>query len=143
MEAGWSSGVEHLKKAAAESPLRLKRTAAREAGLAEALLYCIRSTIHVGRFFQARELFEKEAGASRRRDALDRMTAIAKAELANAKAALPLVCADSRIGFANSGKMDQEGVPRAGIYSAGAIEKKIAQLNQLIDIEIPAARKMR
>lgn len=141
LETGWSSGVAHLKKAASESPALLKRTASREAGLAEALLYCIRSTIHVGRFFQAREQFESAIDPSRARRALDRMVAIAIAERENAEAALPVVYADSRIGFANSGRMDQEGVPRAGIYSPGAIQKKIDQVTRLIEVELPAVRK--
>ena len=120
-----------------------KRTATREEGLAEALLYCIRSTINVGRFYQARDLFENASNPNRTAEALDAMTKIAKAERENAKAALPLVCADSRVGFANSGQMDQEGVPRAGIYSPGSIEKKIEQVTRLIDVELPAMRKTR
>jgi hypothetical protein len=143
LESGWSRGVAHLKKAAAEASGDRRRTAGREEGLAEALLYCIRSTINVGRFYQARERLENAAGANRAAEALDAMTRIAKAERENAKTALPFVCADSRIGFANSGQMDQEGVPRAGIYSPGSIEKKIEQVTRLIDVELPAMRKNR
>ena len=70
------------------------------------------------------------------------MAAIGRAELENARQALPCVCADSRIGYANSGRNDQEGVPRAGIYSAVAIRKKIAQVQRVLDVEIPAAQKL-
>jgi hypothetical protein len=143
LEAGWSSGITHLRKAAAEAPADRRRTATREEGLAEALLYCIRSTINVGRFYQARELFENATDQDRAAEALDKLIRIAKAERENAKAALPFVCADSRIGFANSGQMDQEGVPRAGIYSPGSIQKKIEQVTRLIDVELPAIGKSR
>ena len=143
LEAGWARGVDLLRKAVEAAPERIRADAKRETGVAEALLFSIRSTIHVGRFYEARELLEKEGNFVRAAEALDRMAAIARAELDNAQAALPIVCADSRIGYANSGRNDQTGVPRAGIYSPGAVEKKILQLRKLLDEQIPAERERR
>jgi len=69
------------------------------------------------------------------------MIRVAQAEIRNAREALPYVRADSRLGYANSGKGDQSGVSRAGIYSPGSIEKKIAQVERMLHEEIPAYRQ--
>ncbi len=116
--------------------------AERELGIAKALETAIISTLHVTQFHTARERLRSDASVETRRNALEEMAAIGRAELENARQALPCVCADSRIGYANSGRNDQEGVPRAGIYSAVAIRKKIAQVQRVLDVEIPEAQKL-
>jgi len=63
--------------------------------------------------------------------------------LKNAHEALPFVCGDSRLGYANSGKSELIGVPRGGIYSAVSIRKKIAQVQRMIDQDIPEYRRRR
>lgn len=59
------------------APERIRADAKRETGVAEALLFSIRSAIHVGRFYEARELLEREGNFVRASEALDRMAAIA------------------------------------------------------------------
>lgn len=99
------------------------------------------SVINVAQFYMLRQELIATNGSEKARDLLNRMTAIANDEIHNARTALPFVCADSRLGYANSGKSDQEGVPRAGIYSPGSIEKKITQVERMLREEIPAYRK--
>jgi hypothetical protein len=141
MQRLWSEGVNSMTRAVEHSDAPLRRNAERELGVAKALESAITSTLHVVQFYSARDRFHSEASVEHRRRALDEMAAIARAEVDNAGGAVPSVCADSRLGYANSGKNDQEGVPRAGIYSATAIRKKIAQVERVLQTDIPAARK--
>jgi hypothetical protein len=68
------------------------------------------------------------------------MQTLLEAELKNSREALTAARADSRLGYANSGKGEAAGVPRAGIYSAKSIEKKIAQVERVLNVEIPNRR---
>jgi hypothetical protein len=79
--------------------------------------------------------------ADTKRESLDRMAAIAEAEKENARIALSYVARDSRIGYANAGRNDNEGVARGGIYSAESIRKKIEQIEHMLHEEIPAFRR--
>lgn len=115
----WSAGVVSMQQAVDSADPLLRENALREFGIAKALEGAITTARNVALFHQARE----------RNDRLQ-MRSIAESELANARAVLPWVTADSRLGYANSGRNDQEGVPRAGIYSPGSIVKKIRQLER-------------
>jgi hypothetical protein len=117
------------------------RNAKHELGIARTLLACVQSAINVARFYRLREELLKTSDRARAATLLDEMSSVARAELQNARAALPNVCADSRLGYANSGKSEQIGVPRAGIYSAGSIRKKITQVKRILDQEIPEYRR--
>ena len=141
MQRLWSEGIQSMARAVERADFATRPNAERELGIAKALETAIISTLHVAQFYTARESFRAGASVETRRHALDQMAAIGRAELENARQAIPCVCADSRIGYANSGRNDQEGVPRAGIYSAVAIRKKIAQVQRVLEVEIPAAQK--
>jgi hypothetical protein len=134
VEAKWRLGVAELRELAADASPEFRDELGRELGIAQALLSAVRSTIHVGRFYMLRERLADDP------EVLDEMVKLVEAELHNARETLPHVCADSRLGYANSGRNDQTGVPRAGIYSPGSILKKIAQLERLLQEEIPAYR---
>lgn len=119
MQELWSSGVASMEQALQRSEPALRENARRELGIAKAIEGAITTTRNVALFYQARERNDRDA-----------MRAIATSELANARRVLPFVAADSRLGYANSGRNDQEGVPRAGIYTPESIEKKIRQLER-------------
>ncbi len=119
MKKLWSAGVSSMEQAYERSEPALRENARRELGIARALEAAITTTRNVALFYQARERNDRAS-----------MRTIAESELENARSVLPFVAADSRLGYANSGRNDQEGVPRAGIYSAGSIEKKIQQLER-------------
>ena len=101
----------------------------------------MRSTIHIARFYKLRDELFATSDKVRASMLLDEMSSVARAEIRNAQEALPGVCADSRLGYANSGRNEQIGVPRAGIYSAGSIRKKIAQVMRMLAEEIPQYRR--
>jgi hypothetical protein len=141
MEKLWAPGVASLEEVVSRSAPEQKLNAQRELGIARALLAAIRSTLNVGRFLMLREELVKTQDRTKAGSLIDQMTAIAQAELQNARDVLPSVCADSRLGYANSGKNDQAGVPRAGIYSPGSIQKKITQVERLLREDIPEYRR--
>jgi hypothetical protein len=143
MEKLWSGGVAELERAAAKAEPETRRNAARELGIARTLLACVRSAIHVARFYSLRDELFATSDKARASVLLDEMSSVAHAEIENAREALPCVCADSRLGYANSGKSEQIGVPRGGIYSAGSIRKKIAQVRLMLDQEISGYRRRR
>lgn len=141
MRDGWARGVADLETVVSQADPAQKGNAERERGIARVLLSSMNSVMNVARFYMLRQELLPTTDVEKARDLLDRMTAIANEEIHNARTALPYVCADSRLGYANSGKSDQEGVPRAGIYSPGSIEKKIAQVERMLRKEIPDYRK--
>jgi len=136
LEQRWSEGVAAMEQAVAATPAARRTAARREANVARALLACVRSAMHVTEFLLLRQQRDAAAGDEARQDLERQMARVARAELANAREAAPLAAADSRLGYANSGKNDQAGVARAGIYSAAMIEKKIAQVERLLRTEL-------
>lgn len=136
MEREWAEGVAELGRAALAAESHAAEAHA-ELGVARALLSCIRSTVNVARWIQLRDTLWEAKDKAVMRTTLARMTEVAQSEVRNAREALPVVCADSRLGYANSARSDQTGVPRAGIYSPGSIEKKIAQVERVLRVEIP------
>jgi hypothetical protein len=141
MEKLWAPGVASLEDVVRQAAPEQRLNAQRELGIAKALLSAVRSTVNVGRFLLLREELVRTQDSARAGELLDQMTKIAQAELQNAREVLPSLCADSRLGYANSGKNDQAGVPRAGIYSPGSVQKKITQVERLLREDIPEYRR--
>jgi hypothetical protein len=135
---GWQKGVEAWEGVTAAAHPSLKDRARREGGIGQALLSCFRSTLNVARFYKLREQLEQEEDRARALELLDALENVARSELENAKNVLPIVGADSRLGYANAGS--STGVPRGGIYSPDSIRKKIAQVERLLSDDIPKRR---
>jgi hypothetical protein len=140
VDKGWSEGMGDWDKVVENADPALRQAAVREKGVAQAILSSLRSTINLGRFYQLRETLEKETRPAESLRLLDQMQSLLEAELANSRQALAVVRLDSRLGYANSGKGEAIGVPRAGIYSPGSIVKKIAQVERVLNEEIPKRR---
>lgn len=138
---GWGEGVRSWEKVVGAAAPELRRNARREGGVGAALLSCFRSAHNVGRFYQLRDQLAKEEQAPLALALLDQLKMIAEAELANSRQAVAVVAADSRLGYANSAASSHIGVPRAGIYTPGSIKKKIAQVERLLQEEIPEYRR--
>jgi hypothetical protein len=141
VESGWSEGMIHWENVTRKADPVLRAAAIREQGIAQSILSCLRSAIHLGRFYQLRERLEKEPGRVEANTIFEEMEQILRAELKNSREALAIVRLDSRLGYANSGKGEQIGVPRAGIYSPGSISKKIDQVERLLAEELPRYRQ--
>ena len=100
MAKNMAAGAGRLAKAAAAAPALCAERARREAGVAAYIACCVKTMYHV-KAASAEEL-AIESGkldAAGERAARERIYAFARAERANAAEALPLVMADSRLGY--------------------------------------------
>ncbi len=127
----WEQGLAHLEQAVALTPERKRPTALRMLGLGQFIRNCLHTTIHTKRWWQMKQrlLAETQGGAAGA--ILDDMVQLAESEIANAQATIPLVEADSRLGWEPSMEY---------MTDRAHLEWKIAQLRRVIDEEIPAYR---
>jgi hypothetical protein len=123
----WRQGLEHLGDALARTPDCKRPEAERMRGLAAFMLAGVHTTIHVKQWWQLRQRPFGEADRDVARGLLDEMVALAERKIANAEATIPLVAADSRLGWE----------PTMGYAcSPDHLRWKIAQVRRVIDCEI-------
>lgn len=132
MAARWRRGVAHLDRAAALAPARKRDEVNRLLGLGHFVLNSVITTIHVKRWWTRKHQLFGERDPARARSLLDELVAIGEREIANAEATIPLVEADSRLGWEPS--MEYVGGP-------AHLRWKIAQVRRVLEGEIPAYRQ--
>lgn len=125
MKGGFEQGLGKLEQAVALTPERKQAEAQRMLGLGQFIRNCVQTTINTKRWWllKRRLLGENDASAA------GEMVALAEAEIANAAASIPLVEADSRLGWEPSMEYMCDRLH---------LEWKIAQLRRVIDEELPA-----
>ncbi|HVL22835.1 MAG TPA: hypothetical protein VM450_02070, partial [Thermomicrobiales bacterium] len=131
MAERWGQGLEQLDEALARTPACKRQDAERMRGLAAFMLAAVQTTIRVKQWWRLRQRLFGEADRAAARALLDEMVALAEREIANAEAMIPVVAADSRLGWEPS--MDY-------VCSPDHLRWKIAQVRHVIDHEIPAYR---
>ena len=125
--------IEAGKAAVETAPASKRPTAADHQRLGHFILLCVRTTIHVKRWYLLNQILrDPQAERPAKREALDRMVALAQAESRNAREAIPLVEADSRLGWEPSMEY---------MTDRDHLEWKIRQVNQVVTEAIPAYRK--
>ena len=134
MDARWGLGVEAMGRAVEAAPSRKRARCRRMQALGEFILCCVRTTIHVKRWWQLRQELKAATAQEEVAAVLERMTGLAEAELANVSAAIPLVDFDSRLGWEPSMEY---------MADRAHLEWKIAQVRRVLDEEIPAYREGR
>lgn len=127
----WDQGIASLTQAIAQVPAWLRDEAARQLGIAQFIRQSIQTTLHVKQWWLLRQALFGEADRSRAEALLGQMATVAEAEIANAAATIPLVEADSRLGWEPS--MDYLG-------DAAHIRWKIATVRRILNYEFPAYR---
>jgi hypothetical protein len=132
MAARWQEGIASLEAAVAQAPAQLRAEAARQLNLGRFFLHAVRTTIHVKQWWLLKQALVGEADRARAEALLEQMAAVAEEEIANAEATIPLVEADSRLGWEPS--MDYLG-------DAPHLRWKIAQVRQVLTHELPAYRR--
>jgi hypothetical protein len=132
METRWALGVKAMSRAVDATPTRKREDARRMLALGEFILYSVRTTIHVKKWWQLRQQLNATDDAGKGSAILDRMTELAESEIDNVNATLPLVEFDSRLGWEPS--MEYMTDP-------AHLEWKIAQVRHVLDEEIPARRR--
>jgi hypothetical protein len=133
MAARWQRGVERLAAAVALAPARRRAEAERMLALGRFVVHAVRTTIHLKRWWLLKQRLWGEPDSARAHAVLDELVALAETEIANTAAAIPLVEADSRLGWEPS--MDY-------MADAAHLRWKIAQVRRVVDAEIPAYREM-
>jgi hypothetical protein len=126
LEAEWQKGVDLMTRAMNDVPKAHRVEAERELGIAKAILCCTRSYMNLTRFLVARAQLNAAAAQSPRSEVLGRMRTIALAELENAREALTVCEADSRVGYASGGSHV------GGLYTPALIRWKIAQVETML-----------
>lgn len=98
--ARWDQGLGCLEKALEATPERKRGKAREMVRLGKFIRNCVVTTIHVKRWFLEQQVLrDSAADPAAKRAALGRMREIAEEELRNTAATIPLVEADSRLGW--------------------------------------------
>lgn len=128
----WQLGNESLNQALTLTPEAKLSEGKLMLGLNEFIALTIRTVIHAKQWWKLKQRLFIEGDPLKAAALLDELEAVAKAELANAEAAIPLTEADSRLGWEPS--MDYMTDPEH-------LQWKIAQIRSLLDSELPTYRK--
>ncbi len=136
MERGWTEGVRLMQQAVALTTPEDRTGARRELGLATMQLSCVRMALHLMEFYHLRRELQT---AQDRTAVLAKMRQVLEEERRNSQMALEFVDEDSRLGYTNGGNGITNGGVRAGIFTAGSIRKKLAQIDRLLSTGIPRA----
>lgn len=122
--ARWDQGLSCLHKALENTPERKLGKARELLRLGDFIRACVVTTIHVKRWFLEQQVLRDPAGEpAAKRAALGRMREIAEEELRNVAATIPLVEADSRLGWEPSMEY---------MTDAAHLEWKLAQVRQVL-----------
>ena len=131
MEARWSAGIDAMRRAVEAAPRHKGDEARRMLLLGEFIRCCVRTAIHVKQWWQLRQELDRCTGTAAAADVLDRLTAVGRSEIDNARDAIPLVDMDSRLGWEPSMEY---------MADRAHLEWKIAQVEQVLSRDIPARR---
>jgi len=125
-------GNERLAEAIALTPPHKKEEAERMLVLGQFIVCAVQTTLHVKQWWLLKQQLNVEADSIKAEGILQQLEQVAEAEIANAQSAIPLVEADSRLGWEPS--MDyMTDVPH--------LQWKIAQVRSVLDSEFVSYRK--
>jgi hypothetical protein len=128
----WHAGLERLRQAAAAAPPFTRSRAQSQLRTAQSFSDKVDVTLRLVAWLDARGHWQQARTPDERCSALDELERIGRAELAAARAALPMYLCDSRMGHLNHGR---------GCFTAMSIESKIAALGKTLDAELPVLRR--
>ena len=128
----WHAGLEKLRHAAAAAPPFTRSRAESQLRTAQSFGDKIDVTLRLVAWLDARHRLTDARTSDERRAAINELERVGRAELAAARAALPMYLCDSRLGHLNHGR---------GCFTAASIEAKIAALEKTLDEELPALRR--
>jgi hypothetical protein len=132
MAKRWQQGVERLERALELTPPGKRPALEEMIGLGRFVLHSVRTTIHMKQWWLLKQELTNEVDPARAARILDRMVALGEQEIANAQATIPLVEADSRLGWEPTMEY---------MADRAHLEWKIAVTRRAIDHEIPEYRR--
>ncbi len=125
----WEQGLASLQQAVAVTPQRKRPEAERMLGLGRFIRNCLRTTIHTKRWWQLKQALLDERDPDKAQTIASDLADLGEAEIANAQDSIPLVDADSRLGWEPSMEY---------MTDRAHLEWKINQLRSVLDEDIPA-----
>ena len=132
MQALWTEGTDRLAEAAALAPERLRANAERMVVMGRYVSTVIATTLTCKKWWQLESRLAIETDPARANELLDQLEVVARAEQANAESAIPLLEADSRLGWEPS--MGYLGDVRHVTW-------KLAHLNHTLTHQLPTFRE--
>lgn len=132
MEAQWRWGVEEMARAITLAPARKREAAAQQLGIGRFILHAVVTVVHTKQWWLLKRRVLGGPAAGEAMALLGEMAELAEREIANAAAAIPLVRADSRLGWE----------PTMGYLTDEAhLRWKIAHVRRVLEHEIPRYRR--
>ncbi len=128
----WAQGVALMEKALTLTPERKLARAAKMAGVGSFFLKALITTLHCKEWWLLNRQLLVQADFARAGKILDRLEEVAAAELANAQDTIPLVEADSRLGWEPSMEY---------MTDRNHLEWKIGQVKNLLERVLPDYRQ--
>jgi hypothetical protein len=132
MRDRFTDGADILDTLVPSLPPRLREQALRQINLGRFISRCAQTTIHVKRWYQHKLRLLSAAQAEDVRIQVEAMRTIAAAEIENARATIPLVQLDSRLGWEPSMEY---------MCDEAHLRWKIRQVQQMIDTELAMYEK--
>ncbi|MHB0877499.1 MAG: hypothetical protein ACYC5O_15785 [Anaerolineae bacterium] len=132
MSGRLESGLALLEQALALAPAGKRPALEEMENLGRFMLHSVRTTVHLKQWWLLKEQVLLEADPAKANALLDRMVALAEAEIANAEATIPLVERDSRLGWEPSMEY---------MTDRAHLEWKIAIVRRVVDHEIAQYRQ--
>ncbi|MFW6438165.1 MAG: hypothetical protein ACOCZ7_04040, partial [Armatimonadota bacterium] len=129
----WAEGVEIMRRALPKTGGRALDALQREIDLAVFCLAQLISSGNVVEFLLARDAFYASNDANEKRELLDQMEQVCRAEIDVAHATIPLCDADSRLGW--------HGEAYGYMINRELIDEKLAGLYEILEQRIPAERE--
>jgi hypothetical protein len=124
----WQQGLDLLRQAAAAAAPWQQPEAGRMVLLGQFIAHCVATAIHTKQWWLLSEALRAATDPQGAQDVAAQMRLIGAAEIANAEATIPLVEADSRLGWEPSMEY---------MTDRAHLEWKIAQLRQVLEGELP------
>ena len=125
----WQQGLDLLRQAAAAAAPRQQPEAERMVWLGQFVAHCVTTAIHTKQWWLLCQALRAAPDLTGAEVVAARMRILGAAEMANAEAAIPLVEADSRLGWEPSMEY---------MADRAHLEWKIAQLQRVLEHELPA-----
>ena len=129
----WKKGVAEFEKALAKAEAGKETAAEKELGVAKFILATIATVLNVKKWWFLNQQLLAEANPAKALKLLEKIESTAFAEIKNAEAAIPVVEADSRLGWEPSMEY---------VTDKWHLEWKIKQVRNVLENEIPVYRKI-
>lgn len=129
----WLNGVDSMEKACQSAPAKKTAAAKKMLGLGKFIANTILTTIHIKQWWLLNKKLLLEKNVSKAEKLLDAIVKLAEQEISNAEATIPLVEADSCLGW--------EPIMEY-MTDKEHLEWKIRQVKRVLEHEIPVYRKI-